>query len=470
MQTLEASGNRAGALQHAAVHERLLRAELDLDPPAEVTAFVARLRREPAPGRATSAAAHDAGGTTTTFAHGESVSRAPSSLSSPSSMAAAPAPRGLGMRHGVAALVVAAALVAAWVGIAHSGRSASRETKRPAAMRTPASRPRPGTKSIAAYELYRRGSDRTRFRSDSAVREGVEVLQQSVALDPTYAAPWAALALFYDRLGEREPRQGRARYDQLAVDAARKAVVLDDSLAQAHATLGLIMMRQYDVAAAERELMRAVALDSTRPELHEYLVRLDLFTGRPADALVHGQRAVALDTLSPTAHAELARALLGNDRCDETLAQLGDLMELRPPLLRAADIAAQCYARKRMWSAAIAAQRRGVERGEAAALAKTGYLLARAGRRQEALAFRDSLLARWNHGDAVAFEVGLVSVGLADFDGALDWFERGIADHSLDIGGAALWLVLPGPVADDLRGRPRFEHLLARLGRRDQKR
>ena len=94
------------------------------------------------------------------------------------------------MRYGVAALMLAAALVAAWVGIAHDSRLASRRTEGRLATSAPAPRPRLGTKSIAAYELYRRGSDRTRFRSDSAMREGVELRSRWIRGMPRRGRRW----------------------------------------------------------------------------------------------------------------------------------------------------------------------------------------------------------------------------------------------------------------------------------------
>src|ERR1043166_335856 len=117
---------------------------------------------------------------------------------------------------------------------------------------------------------------------------------------------------------------------------------------------------------------------------------LEVDNWRPAEALTEARRAVVLDPLSPTAHAELARAYLAADRCDDAFAQLHVIDKLRPPLLRAASIASQCDARKQLWPQAVADARRS-QAGQSGSSGLLGYMLARAGRLNEARHLLDSL-------------------------------------------------------------------------------
>jgi TolB-like protein/tetratricopeptide (TPR) repeat protein len=320
---------------------------------------------------------------------------------------------------------------------------------------------RPPTGNIAAYELYLRGSDRSLVRTDSGLQRGMELFQQAIALDSTYAAAWAGLGRMYNVLvlSSGAPRPTRARYRALAEEATRKAVALDDSLAEAHQTLGAIRMYRLDFASAEHHLTRALTLDPSRTLTHEVMSRLLLWTGRPAEALTHAERALEIDPLSPTARADFARALLGNDRCDDALAELEKLSSVRPPLARVGFVAAQCYARKGMWPVAIAALRPQAERGDRHALGLLGYMLGRAGQREEALRTHAALLDRWHRGVGDAFAVALVYAGLGDFDQTAAWLDRARADSSL---GFALMTV--GLPFDDMRGDPQFERLRERLG------
>jgi TolB-like protein/DNA-binding SARP family transcriptional activator/Flp pilus assembly protein TadD len=591
MQALEASGNRAGALQHAAIHQRLLQEEFGIEPAPEVLALAERLRGDPAvvmesrqerlppatPTPSTSPAAPEP--------TGEGSPAPPDPASAPSRRLPRPA-----VRYGIVALLLGAVLFGAiWLGrtrgnpsppapepsiavlplanhstdpsdaaladgmtaelismlaktgglrviastsvfsfrnreidvrsiadslgVAHVlegdlqktgsrlrvqvrlvdardgstrwsetydrelqdvftvqndiARAVAREldARLGGATRTPLRRP--PTQNIAAYELYLRGSDMALLRSDSTARKGIEYLQQAIALDSMYAAAWAGLSLMYVRVAMivAAPVADRARYGALAEQAARKAVALDDSLAEAHAILGVVRMGVFDFASAERHLMRAIELDPSRPLTHEVMVALHLWTGQPAEALAYAERALALDPLSPTARAELAHALLFNGRCDDALAELEKLAGLKPPLMRVAPIAALCYARKHMWPEAVAVLRPQAARGEPHALALLGYMLARAGQKEEALRIHAALLQRWRRRHGGAYQVALVYAGFDDRDQTFAWLDRSIADRSL-VGtpGITPNFMIVGPLFEDLRRDPRFERLRGRLG------
>jgi tetratricopeptide (TPR) repeat protein len=165
---------------------------------------------------------------------------------------------------------------------------------------------------------------------------------------------------------------------------------------------------------------------------------------------VEGRRALELDPLSPTANAELARALLVSDRCDEALAQLEKLRSLRPPLLRAGNIAAQCYARKQMWPQAIAEMQRISVNAGPPAQALLGYMLARAGRTDEARRILAAMLDRSRRISGGAFDVAMVYAGLGENDQAFRWLEKSLGDRS--IRGDNLPAIIDG-----LRGDPRLD-------------
>ncbi len=317
------------------------------------------------------------------------------------------------------------------------------------------------TPEVAAYEFYLRGNDQALFRSDSGVRRGVEYFKQAIAADSTYAAAFAGLSRMYINLsGRDDPGMPVDDLHALAEQAARRALALDDSLAEAHAALGLIRLYiASDFRLAETELKRAVALDPTGALPRQWLAQLYLRTGRPAEALAEARGALKVDPLSPSAHAEVAHALLANGRYDEALTQLERIAAVRPPLLRAASYTAQAYAMKGMWPEAIAAVRPVAEKGGSPALALHGYMLARAGQREEALRLRATLLERWRRGESGAFEVAVVDAGLGDLDQAFAWLERSMDAPSMN---PTQYLMMP--ILEDLRADPRFEPLARRFG------
>lgn len=315
------------------------------------------------------------------------------------------------------------------------------------------------TENVAAYEWYLRGRDPTLSRSDSGVQMGVEYFQRAIAADPGYAAAYAGLAHMYGVVGLGglsgiSGREASAR----AEEAARKALALDDSLAEAHMELGFIrLVWVHDLAAAEAALNRALALDPGLPDIHQYLAILHLWRERPAEALAEARRALAQDRLSARARREVARALYFNGRYDEALAELQPLAAVRPPLRAVAVIAGLCYVEKQMWPEAIAELRKAVGSGGARALALLGYTLARAGQREEASGILRTLLTQRARDQADPSELAIVHAGLGDFDEAFAWLDRTADDRSMA-------LEFMGPAFAALRSDPRFERVRKRLG------
>ena len=314
------------------------------------------------------------------------------------------------------------------------------------------------TRNPAAYELYLRGSDPLLLRRESGVWKAMEYFQRAIATDSTYAAAYAGLALVYVRRGRTtsDPGMPLPKLYGLAEDAGRKAVALDDSLPEAHYALGRVREATLDFLSAERETRRAIALDPTRSIYHRALAYLYAW-GRPQEELAEARRALETDPLNPYALGEVAGALFANRRYDEALAQLHRLAAIQPPLQGVVFVAAQCYTKKRMWPEAIAALRPLAETGDPGLLASLGYVLARAGQREEARRILADLLARRERTGVGAARVATVYAGLGDVDQVFIWLDRAVDDLSIGSG-------IMGPMFDDLHSDPRFERLKRRLG------
>lgn len=441
MEALAASGNRAAALQAAETHQRLLREEFGIEPSAEVLALAATLR-----------AVRPAG--------------VPPPLVTPSQQprevaAATPAPAGAGssdgptevarkrglLPYGVAATLLAATLLAIrWGTGKQSGLPAASEL--PAATvdqiadavaRELARRergdtaatllPEQRTRSIPAYELYLRGKDPVMVRSDSTARLALDYFRRAVALDSSYAAAWAGLARLLLRT-DRSPRANGFAVRREAAAAAARALALNDSLAEAHFTLGLVRYSEARLAEAEAEFHRAGELDPRTSLNHEWLSKLYIWMGRDAEALAEARRALELNPAQSTAVAELARALLANGRSADALAELGKLAGLEPPLQRVPGILAQCYAQQGKWAQALATIRTPAEQGDPTALGLQGYFLARSGDRSAASRVLDQLLQRTEESDT-PWSIALVYFGLGELERAKPWVERGTQDFSM---------------------------------------
>ncbi len=231
------------------------------------------------------------------------------------------------MRVSAVLLAAVTVVAVALVGVAVTSREVTP---------SPVRRARASTTNVAAFDLYQRGIDPALLRSDSASLVGLRFLERAVALDSTFASAYAGLATIYQRMAmSNRTSFSHVELERLARGAAQRAVALDDSSAEAHATLGLIeSFWGGDVARAEYELRRALELDPTLPHTREYLASTLLTLGRNDEALAQARLGAAEHPLSPTARATVAQVLYVMGRCDEAMSTLDSLSSLTPPLLR----------------------------------------------------------------------------------------------------------------------------------------
>lgn len=476
VQALEADGNRVGALQFAMEHARLVREEFDVDAPPEMAALVERLRlgttagpRGPesmAPGRSrplvtsglrTPPARLLPPPPSTVTETRSDVSRSPVA----SSRKGGPLRLAAYLAAAVVVGVIAFALVRSRRGIADEiARDAAHALRSRSVVGGTRGRPEPA-QYVAAHELYLRGNDPALMRSDSGVEKRLQYFLQAVALDSTYGLAYSALAATYVRLTMSEESRFSARELQARAGvAAARGVALADSVGETHEVLGEVRMRAHDFAAAEDEFKQAIALDPNDANTHESLAGLYLVTGRAGQGLAEARRAVELDPLSSAAIADYAHALLFNGRCDEALVQLERIASVRPPLLRAAPIAAQCYAAQHRWAKAVAVLQPQRDH-DPVSLALSGYMLARAGDRQQALRVEAALLEHWRRRHEGAEHIAEVYVGLGDLDQAFAWLDRALEDGSLVLN---VWYgEVMEPVFQQLQRDRRFQRVRQRL-------
>lgn len=285
------------------------------------------------------------------------------------------------------------------------------------------------TPDIAAYEWYLRGRGTALLRTAEGRREGIGHFNRAIAADSGFAAAWAGLVSLYANEAGSETGD-YAFWRQRAGHAARRAIELDDSLPDAHAALGWVLLLERDWRGAEASLRRAVALDPAAHRGHEGLARLYMITRRPAEQLAAARRGLEADPYSHMAIREMALALNMNGRCDETIELLRPLKSLTPPARVAGVIMGQCYITKGMWPEAIAELRWSMEKGQArAALAFLAYAYARSGDTGQARVILDDLLAgrRRSHD---AFGIAVTYAGLRDYDNAFRWLARSIEEDS----------------------------------------
>jgi adenylate cyclase len=174
-----------------------------------------------------------------------------------------------------------------------------------------------------AYDAYLKGSYESHKETGEALNKSVEYFEQAIQKDPTYAKAWAGLSFAYDMLS-KTPDADWPTLVALAKakHAALKALELDETLPEAHDTLGAVLMDlEWSWSAAEKEFERAIALDPNSARAHTNYGAELLAMGRLDEAIGELKRALRLDPVSPSAHFVLGMAFEAAARYDEALQE-----------------------------------------------------------------------------------------------------------------------------------------------------
>jgi len=184
------------------------------------------------------------------------------------------------------------------------------------------------THNAEAYQLYLRGRFYTYKRTPKDSQHAIVYFNQAITIDPNYALAFAGLADAYALLssyGGAPPVEAMPK----AREAALKAVLLDNNLAEAHAALGVILTEyDYDFAGAEREFKRAIELNPNYATAHHYYAELLSHLGRFEEAFAEYRRALEIDPLSLIINRHYGQSLFYARQDDESLAQLKQTVEL----------------------------------------------------------------------------------------------------------------------------------------------
>ncbi len=323
---------------------------------------------------------------------------------------------------------------------------------------TPANR---HTENVIAYGLYLRGRYAWNKRTSEGVFEGIKYFEEAIALDPTYALAYTGLAdsyslhIDYRNVPVHEGHQKAKFY-------ARKAIELDDTLAEAHASLAwssFVYDWNWDFAA--REFRRAIELDPHYAPAHQWYAFMLASQGKFDEALLEAHTAQENDPSSVSvrrslgycyhyarkyeqAHYHLDRAIAMNPTAEESYRVQGLILTFQKQFPAAERVLREAVA--------LAPGRGSYTR------ATLAYSLAAAGDTSYARQLAVELEERLNSEYVSPVELALVHIALGDKEKALDWTERAIDERR----GWAAYLRVH-PIVDSLRGEPRFDALVQRM-------
>jgi serine/threonine protein kinase/tetratricopeptide (TPR) repeat protein len=316
------------------------------------------------------------------------------------------------------------------------------------------------TENTEAYQLYLKGRYYWNRRTEQTIKRAVEYFQQAIDKDPGYALAYAGLAdcyAIYNSYQVELPRESAPK----AKAAATKALEIDNTLAEAHASLGMVRMSyEWDWAGAEREFQRAIEVDPNYATAHHWYAICLSTNGRSEQAIASLKRAQQIDPLSLIISADLGLELHFARRYDEAIEQVQKALEMDPNFATGHRHLGMAYEQKAMYTESIAEFQKALDvlRGNPFVMGSMGHAYAVSGNRGKARLALSDVLQLSKRRYVSPFAAALIYTGLGDKERALEWLEKALDDRSLDM----IFLKVD-PRFDRLHAEPQFANLLRRM-------
>jgi TolB-like protein/DNA-binding winged helix-turn-helix (wHTH) protein len=334
-----------------------------------------------------------------------------------------------------------------------SGRrpiEAARETAAPA----------PEPKSYEAYDLYLKGRYFWNKRTEEGFRQAADYFQQAIDKDPNYGRAYAGLADTFTLMsawyvGPQSELMPKAR------TAALRALELDESLAEAHASLALIKENyDYDWPGSEKEFRRAIQLGPQYATAHQWYAESLSWQGRFEEAFAESEQARLLDPLSLIIAVDYASILYNSRQYESALKQCRSVLELDPNFRHARGLMIPSYSQLGRYDEALDEINRWAAGDQGPwAWAARAAVYSRLGRAEEAR--REVVKIEQLSGSRPDRTPTLLIAysGTGQKERVIELLQRASSEHS-----NAVVQIKVDPMYDPIRNDPRFKDLLRRVG------
>lgn len=315
------------------------------------------------------------------------------------------------------------------------------------------------TENIDAYRNYLKGRYEEFTFTPDGMYKAIEYFNQAIAEDPGYALAYAGLADAYTTESDwlLAPREALPKADT----AARKALVFDDQLAEAHGALAHALLHEWRLKEADKEFHTALALNpgnvSTYFAYGEYLSSI----GQADQAIATMQKGLTLDPLSPEINSFLAWDYYMKRDYESCLATSAKAIQMFPDFWVPHMAAGLCYYIRGEFEEGMREYEKALAMNPQSTFSQAGVAmcLAKSGKRAEARRALDQLQAMKSQTYVSPAYVGLVYLAMGDRDAAFGWMEKGYEDQAEWL----LWLPVD-PMFDGTRDDARFKELVRKVG------
>jgi TolB-like protein/Flp pilus assembly protein TadD len=324
-----------------------------------------------------------------------------------------------------------------------------------------------GTDDLEAYNAYLKGLYHYNTWSKKGLEKSIEYFEQAIARDPDFAKAYAAMAFSYDLLADYGYLPPNEAFPKVK-EAARRALEIDATTAEAYTALALAAAYyDGDWVRADEAYRRALELNPSSVVTHDWYGVVFLGPmGRHEEAIAHSKRAKELDPLTAYIRVDLGWTYNHARRWDEAIAECEQIPEIDPNFYFTYTCLGFAYWQKGMFKEAVAAYERGVELEphDLNLKADLGIAYGAAGKEDQAQRILEELEDEVRRRYVPSLALAMAHMGVGNTDEALAWMEKAYEERSP-------WLIFMNEHAryDGLRGDPRFQQLLRKIGFKELK-
>jgi serine/threonine protein kinase/Tfp pilus assembly protein PilF len=312
------------------------------------------------------------------------------------------------------------------------------------------------TNDLKAYQFYLKGRYQWNKRTAEGFNKAIELFNQSIEEDPTYALAYVGLSDCYAVLGEYGVLPAKDSIPK-AKAAVIKALEIDDQLAGAHAALGNIKMTyEWDWEGAKEQYERALAIDPNYASTHHFYAYYHLTIGNYQEAIKELRRAQELDPLSAIINMAVGDIFYYSRQYEQAIIELRKTLHMEPNFGPAHYCLGQALLQTGLFEEAVAEFHKSMN--VSSAEAGLGYAYAMSGQTTDALRELERLKEQAKLRYVSPYQLAIICAGLGDRDQAFLWLDRAYEERDAWLTGIKV-----DPLLDALRPDPRFNELERRL-------
>jgi len=316
------------------------------------------------------------------------------------------------------------------------------------------------TSDNEAYQRYLKGRFYWNKRTSDSLQKAIEQFSVAVEKDPRFALAYSGLADCYAILATYVGRDWKET-QPLARSNALKAIELDGSLAEPHATLGMLNHFEWRRADAEAEFKRSLELNPNYATAHHWYARFLRSAGRNDEAWTQIKLANEIDPLSLVILNNIAEHQYDRGELDEATGICQKMLDLEPNFWAGHHTLAIVLLKEERNDEALAEAQKSVDLSKRAngSLALLAHIYGRMGKRSDAEALIKELQQRYTNREADGRDLAVAYAGLNDKNQVFAWLEKAYEERSHFLGVLRLEMVL-----DSVKDDPRWDALLKRVG------